>query len=484
MRLKWAGLVVLGMVLGALWPLIVGTDHPANQVAKNAIAQGAECEPKRHIFDVQCVGTGEPSQGMLIWGPTIQATVPPTLAPSSTPSPTVPPTNTVRPSATPTPTATLTVAPTATPTSTPSATPTATATISEDMGCYGTVKAEPALRVREHPVDGTEVGRVPAGARVNIRAVEYVEITGNRIDEWAEIVSESGLHGWSAAYYDTAVYIDYDISDECLLVRYPEPLTMAVGWHATIPNIAYTDLGNSLSTLKAKGVRVAVKAVDDIAAAQLARDQGGLAVFRTVRAGDCSDTSIEPETAAWLRLVAQGPYLPGAARGFWIEPDNECNGYLDNLPWLDSYLAELIRLYSERGYRVIFATMPPGFWNKEQIQALTQTWAAASRWRACLGYHAYGITPNLRVADSGIWLGFRYRLIHQWLSEIGYSYLPICATEVGTGSGREPPDISDFATWNHAAGQDGILLLSAWWTAGEWQGMTANGRMNEAAKQY
>jgi hypothetical protein len=257
----------------------------------------------------------------------------------------------------------------------------------------------------------------------------------------------------------------------------------AVGWHVTIPDIDYTDLVTSLDALASGGYTPVVKAVEDTRSVQEALARGGIGVWRTTHAGDCADMEVDPKLAAWLRLVGQGPYLPAPQGVTYVEVDNECPQYFDDLAWADAYQAEVIRLYSERGYRVIFGTQPPGWYEQHQVRALPKTWAAARRYGACLGYHAYGVTKGRRVADSDVWTGYRHRLIREWLNELGYGDVPICATEVGTGDGRDAFDATDFVDWNRAVRYDG-LRFTAWWTAGTWGGMTANGQMKEATETY
>ncbi len=253
----------------------------------------------------------------------------------------------------------------------------------------------------------------------------------------------------------------------------------AVGWHVTIPDIDYTDLVASLDVLAARGYTPVVKAVEDTRSVAEAISRGGIGVWRTTRAGDCADMEVEPKLAAWLRLVGQGPYLPASEDVTYVEVDNECPQYFDDLAWLDAYQAEVIRLYAERAYTVIFGTQPPGWYEQRQVQALSKTWAAARQYDACLGYHAYGVTKGLRVADGDVWTGYRHRLIRAWLDALGYGDVPICATEVGTGDGRDAFDATDFVDWNRAVRYDGLLFI-AWWTAGTWGGTTANGMMMRA----
>jgi len=47
--------------------------------------------------------------------------------------------------------------------------------------------------------------------------------------------------------------------------------------------------------------------------------------------------------------------------------------------------------------------------------------------------------PGVRVADSDIWRGYRHRLIYAWLVEAGYPDIPLCGTEIGSGTGYEKP---------------------------------------------
>lgn len=367
----------------------------------------------------------------------------PTLTPqpTSSPTPTAPPTNTPRPSAT-------AVQPSATPfpTNTPFATPT------QDSAVIQCVTAQPSLRVRSGPGTTFDVlGTLPTGATVTV--------TGTA-GGWSQI-DWQGRQAWVASAYLAAC-------------------RTATGWHTTIPGIDYTDLETSLNILKANGHTVAVKAVDDLRSALMARDRGGYAVFRTVSAGDSPDQTLEPAVAALARYNSQRTFLPPPSAGIWIEPDNE-TGLIRNVEWADVYLSEIIRLYSEAGYTVVFGTEGPGWWDEGQVRALDQTWAAARQYHACLGYHAYGVTKDAPVSTSGIWLGYRHRLIHRWLIDAGYGDIPICGTEIGTGQGDEPFSVEDFLAYNAAVQGDTYLLFTAWWTAGQWKTTTTNGHMAAAA---
>ena len=396
------------------------------------------------------------------------STVPPTATPSqtpaatNTPTPTAPPTNTPRPTATPvfdTPTPEHTAQPTATP---------------DERACFGTVQVDTSLNVRAAPVDGAVVATLRPGERVRIERVEYV---GH--DEWVYLHTRDSRQGWSAAYWRMQEFIAYDITQACLDVRFPEH---AIGWHHVNVNPAHNDMLASFDVLQHRGYDVAVKAVDDARVAGWAVERGGFGVWRTIRAGDCADTTLDPRVAAQLRLVGQGPYLPPVEAGIWIEPDNECPRYFDDLAWLDAYTAELIRLFSERGYKVVFGTQGPGWWEREQVLALDDTWATARRYHACLGYHAYSTFPGVRVADSDIWRGYRHRLIYAWLVEASYPDIPLCGTEIGSGTGYEEPMPGDFRDWNVAVQGEANLMFSAWWTAGKWANASVDGQMASMAR--
>jgi len=401
--------------------------------------------------------------------PTPSPSLTPSHTPTSTPQPTAPPTNTPRPTATLAPSTTPTPEQTILPTLPPS-----TPQPPDEAVCYGTVAVDTTLNIRRSPVDGEVVAMLRPGERVRIAQVDYL---GH--DEWVYLYAANGREGWSAAYWRGQEFIRYDISDGCLDVRFPEH---AVGWHSVINGPDHNDMLASFDVLQHKGYRVAVKAVDDARVAGWAVERGGIGVWRTIRIGDCADTSLDPKVAAQLRLIGQGPYLPPVEAGIWIEPDNECPPYFEDLAWLDAYTAELIRLFSERGYKVVFGTQGPGYWERAQVLALERTWATARQYHACLGYHAYAVLPGRRVADSSIWLGYRHRLISGWMAEAGYPDIPLCATEVGSGMGYQPSLPGDFRDWNVAVRGEANLMFSAWWTAGDWANASVDGQMASMAR--
>lgn len=336
--------------------------------------------------------------------------------------------------------------------------------------CFATVVATGNLNVRSSAgTSFTVVAQTSRGARLNVLADTYV--SNNR---WLHVILPTGTRGWVAATYFGATYVTLDSSPGCGAYR-----GAGVGWHTTIPNIAYGDLNASLDTIAARGYMPVVKAVEDLASARMADQKGGLGVWRTTRFGDCVATLAQAETQANLRYAAQRAYAPEPSEGLWIEPDNECTHYYSNMAWYDAYLAEQIRVWAVNGYQVVFATQPPGWWEQHQINALPRALAAARKYGACFGYHAYGVIPGARVSQSSIWIGFRHRQIRNWLDAAGYSDIPICATEVGTGTGRERFDPTDFRDYVNRAGSE--LLFIAWWTAGEWDIATTNGQMAYAA---
>lgn len=324
------------------------------------------------------------------------------------------------------------------------------------------------------------VTRFDRDTRLNVKQF----IPNGTVGTWAQVNNAYVYMGTAAELY---ARFDYDLSEACQdVVGYQNwmwdiyyPKT-AIGWHVTIPDIDYNDLTASLNVLVMKGYRPAIKAVEDTRSVDEALSRGGIGIWRTTRAPDCPSMDQEPQLAAWLQFLAYSPYLD--TRFSYVEPSNECPQYFGNLAWTDAFYSELIRIFGERGYRVVIGTQPPGWWEKYQVQALTQTWAAAREYGSCFGYHAYGVQKGKRVADSDIWIGYRHRQIHDWLSEIGYDDIPFCVTEVGTGDGRDPFDPTDFRDWLKEVSRDQYIIFVAWWTAGQWGGMTANGRMVEAAR--
>lgn len=107
----------------------------------------------------------------------------------------------------------------------PTLTPTIPPTPTPDTpgACLATVATTVNLRVRSAPrADASVVGALDPGSRVTVTAVEFVDVTPLRIDEWAAI-TRVGLSGWAAARFNNQDYLVYDNSLGCLSVRFPEP---------------------------------------------------------------------------------------------------------------------------------------------------------------------------------------------------------------------------------------------------------------------
>ena len=368
------------------------------------------------------------------------------------------------------PTATRTASPT--PSQTPSSVPSQTFTpfptmTPVPMACTITVTTA-VLNVREAPnTSSAIVFKASKGQQYTF--TEEVLYVGD--NEWVYITLPSNVKGWASPYYNKEVNATYENTQDCLDLRFPggvqptatptsTPIVptsttgpfltptqeVAVGWHAVIPSINYNDMYASFDVLQSNGWRIGVKSVEDTATVDEVLRRGGMAIWRTTRVGDCPSMDQEPRTAALAWYTRYLPYLP-ANKNVIIEFSNECSDFLSNMPWTDIYYSESIRLFAGAGYKVVFGTQPPGWWNEGQIQALTLTLLAARQYGSCFGYHAYGVQSGLRVADSNLWIGYRHRQIHSWMEELGYGDIPFCVTEVGTGNGRELFDKTDCRVW-------------------------------------
>ncbi|WP_162909337.1 SH3 domain-containing protein [Aggregatilinea lenta] len=88
--------------------------------------------------------------------------------------------------------------------------------------CNFTVMASPALNLRTGPgTDFAIAGRAQPGSVWRVTEVQYNDITALRVDEWIRLQTTSGTTVWAAAYYNNSAYGNYDVTQECLDVRFP-----------------------------------------------------------------------------------------------------------------------------------------------------------------------------------------------------------------------------------------------------------------------
>ncbi|MBN1964849.1 MAG: hypothetical protein JW910_09390 [Anaerolineae bacterium] len=365
----------------------------------------------------------------------------------------------------------------ATPTIEVQPSPTVAPTVTPEPTCYVYNGLAVSIRIRaDHNATATVVGALPAGQRVGVTSL----YRNNTLDEtWAHVPT-----GWVAVWYGGATIAS--LQGQCTTI--PTEVARAgpaVGWHATF-RTDNADLKQSLEILKAAGVQPAAKVVNLTETQKAAEAVGAITAFRSTIRGDCADMRQGATYAAHLRYGLLAPYvLYQDIHPTFVEPDNEC-GYSHNPAWLNEYGVELYRLFDEQGARLVFPTEGPGFWEREQIQAIGPLLDAILWYDGCFGFHAYGVTPYVRVADSGDWLGYRFRLIRQWMVALdpAYAAIPFCITEVGTGSGDQPFNLSDFLDYNRSLKDTDNILFTAWWTAGEWASgaSNTNGQMAPAAR--
>jgi hypothetical protein len=288
---------------------------------------------------------------------------------------------------------------------------------------------------------------------------------------------------WARATVGSAEICVADVPNWPDWLPIPPELTVArpaFGFHEKSPQDT-GDMNAAFDALTAGGERVAVKSVETMGFA-LAHARGGEGYYRPWNYGDCGDVTKDPIQEADRRAE----YVLALSRGLnttYFEVDNECPEYLNFSVWFNRYSARLLNRL--QGLHLIFPTQGPGYWEPDDLRAIVPTLDLILAQGVCFGYHAYGVTPGVRVVDSGIWLGFRHRQIRQWLIEIDRRYvaIPICATEVGTGAGGEF-QISDFVEYNCAVQNDQYLRMVAWWTSGQWFGFTLNGQMAPAARAF
>jgi hypothetical protein len=157
---------------------------------------------------------------------------------------------------------------------------------------------------------------------------------------------------------------------------------------------------------------------------------------------DCPNSFADPVAEANDWMAGLWPEWANVPADYF-EIMNEC---LPPLNWLVPFTIEAMRLATERGYCLLvfsFAGASPEPYQYRDLQpvyeyALKNPCQPGRRHGIAL--HAYGVYPGSLVSESGIWLGFRYRLYYdQILPDLpDATLLPVFLTEVGPGDGRMP----------------------------------------------
>lgn len=427
----------------------------------------------------------EYSDTTAVYVPLVVSSPPATNTPVPTVTLTPPPTNTPRPTATPTASRTPDIEPSPTQEGdgTP-ITPVPTLPPVEEPGCYGAVTVS-ALTIREGPAtiqDGQSVSAPSKGIywrggdRIRIDQVVYVPLSTDRVDEWIHAY-DATRDGWSAAFYSNIVYVQYDVSDECRLVRWGTEQPTVLTWHA-IPGGSASELVYTYGMSQLYGIPYGVKSYADIGMCRDALVAGGWCILRNPPGGqDCPNVdAADPryEARHWMGLIEATTVSPLRdymyTGRFIAEPTNECrwddNGH--DLEWWRDFMLEAIDYAEAHNWPpMVLPSLGPGWGDLTMFRV----WEPALRKLAVtgnyFGMHAYSVNETPRLCDSSVWLGYRHRLNHGYMAAFGYS-VPIMITEAAREWGGSSVDEEDMACWYHeVATHDPYVRAVSLWLFGK-----------------
>lgn len=319
-----------------------------------------------------------------------------TRTPTATPSLTPPATNTPRPTATSTPTVTRPADASPTPERTPPPTPPPQpTTIPPDNVCYGRVVVD-TLRIRTSAgTAATTIGGLTANQVVRVLGITYVGA-----DEWAQVIATDDVGGWAAAWFGGQTYIEFDTSEECLIIRYGEtPTSLLIG-----PHLLYTARVDMLASyLKVSGVVKEVSGDGKLLAVARALNPHVVTIYR--HTNDCPPDWMDG--GQWFDLVAGG--WPAGAD--WYEAQNECGE--TSRGYSNTFQIELMRRANERGICLLLYSFSVGTPSLEFFAQTKPVWDWALS-HPCqpgrhhsLAMHAYGL--GYTIDNEWLMQGWRKR---------------------------------------------------------------------------
>jgi hypothetical protein len=336
--------------------------------------------------------------------------------------------------------------------------------------CYATVIVQ-GLRLRTSP-GGSILGAWNFGDRLKVHSVQLDFVSDLRVDEWAEVSRPDGTSlGWSAAFYSSTQYIDYDDTQPCLEIRFPEP-QVALLYH-TVPGFNVGNAQISFNILANKQIGYGYKNFSDMDKC-LSVLPRGICEYRHGNP-DCPQNIgyDNPQESASKFFYENSTYACDMLKTYenaYYEPVNECYYGDDNHPedyvwwveWLQAYM-DIADAYGCP--KLIIPTLGPGHGSELMFKAWKVTLERNAANGGLFGEHAY--TPyhddGLCICDE--WLACRHRTNQEVRLSIGLD-IRVAITEAAKGWGNDPVDVADFVCWYEEIKNDTFVHSVALWTMG------------------
>jgi len=157
---------------------------------------------------------------------------------------------------------------------------------------------------------------------------------------------------------------------------------------------------------------------------------------------DCPNASVDPVSEARIWIGGLQSYWRGIQADFY-EIMNECQ---PPIAWLVPFALEAMRLAGAQGQCLLLFSFGSGSPEPELFDQLLPVYEYALQ-NPCLSgryhgiaLHEYGMGKSTLVSESGIYYGFRHRLLYAHvLPQLPSAILlPVYLTEAGPGDGRTP----------------------------------------------
>ena len=253
-----------------------------------------------------------------------------------------------------------------------------------------------------------------AGYRLDNLVVQFVYMPQQVVFSPADLIPRTlmGLHLLDGAKQEPIV----DLARQM----------QAVGW----------PLGTLKGTTGTEAILTAVKAVSPQT----------ITVYRSLLAGgslvDCPNAHRDPIAEAHSWLAGLAPYWARVNADYY-ELMNEC---LPPAEWLVPFAIEAMNIANRQGQCLLLFSFSAGQPTPETFAQLLPVLDYALKNPCASGrlhgiaLHAYGLNTSTLVSESGLYLGFRHRLLFgSVLQQLPEALLvPVYLTEAGPGDGRAP----------------------------------------------
>jgi len=266
------------------------------------------------------------------------------------------------------------------------------------------------------------------------------------------------------------VFLDYEPSEECRLLRFGEGTAWGV-WVG--PGANRDELLQFGQTLSAAGIQPAATVYGEPDTANLLHDAGWVVAWRPF-IGDCPSFAPPPDVSA-VRWVARALEASQGVRYTWLSLSNEC--IFPYAQYQRDWLRAAIEAAQAAGVpRLVPHVEGTGGPELDWVPVLVEAFQGHAGIDLCWGVNQYPYHDGMALDSGSVenqYTTFRLELYQHLLP------VPVCVTEIARSWGEDVPVWSEYP--GYVARMEGRLLWATFWydaiPLGPWPNATLRGKL-------